>query len=88
VPKSLSDRALDGSVAFADERADVAHAMLAEAGRLRPEREVKPARFLGGRATQRLPCPLGSAGRGGKLTDRARAAPRRARRVRCARRRR
>jgi inositol-phosphate phosphatase/L-galactose 1-phosphate phosphatase/histidinol-phosphatase len=42
--QSLSDRALDGFVAFANELADVAHAMLTEAGRLRPEREVKPDR--------------------------------------------
>ena len=41
---SLSDRHLDDFVAFARELADAAHAMLAPAGRLRPDATLKPDR--------------------------------------------
>ncbi|MBM3619283.1 MAG: inositol monophosphatase family protein [Alphaproteobacteria bacterium] len=44
VPSALSDRVLDEWIAFAVELADTAHAMLAPAGRVRPDAETKPDR--------------------------------------------
>ncbi len=43
-PDQIPDHELDGFVAFATELADAAHAMLAPAGRLRPETTVKADR--------------------------------------------
>ena len=44
LPPEISDRALDEFVGFALELADAAHAMLAPAGRVRPDTTVKPDR--------------------------------------------
>lgn len=44
VPQIVSDRVLDEWLAFAVELADAAHAMLAPAGRVRPDATVKPDR--------------------------------------------
>lgn len=42
MPSSIPERSLDEWLAFATELADAAHAMLAPAGRLRPDAEIKP----------------------------------------------
>jgi inositol-phosphate phosphatase/L-galactose 1-phosphate phosphatase/histidinol-phosphatase len=44
MPAEISDRALDEFIGFAMELADAAHAMLAPAGRLRPDATLKPDR--------------------------------------------
>jgi inositol-phosphate phosphatase / L-galactose 1-phosphate phosphatase / histidinol-phosphatase len=58
VANNLSDRDLDAWLAFAIELADIAHAMLAPAGGLRPDAVVKPDRSfvtaLDGQIEQRL----------------------------------
>jgi len=44
MPADISERAIDEFLAFGQELADIAHAMLAPAGRLRPDATLKPDR--------------------------------------------